>query len=79
MWIISRGGMVFNKEVKIMKLFKKKREKIQRPGITLGYLKDQGINLTVEQYDKLVDLEIFSLGKYSAYEVLRTLKILGLI
>lgn len=64
-----------------MKLFRKKKtkEKIQRPCITRGYLKDQGINLTPEQYDKLVDIEIFSLGQYSSYEVLQTLKILGLI
>lgn len=47
--------------------------------VTLETLKNIGIELSAEQYEKLAFLDIESNCKYSSYEILKLLKILNLI
>lgn len=47
--------------------------------LTREYLENNGIKLTAAKYDQIAFLDIETGGKYSAYDILRLLKILGLL
>lgn len=52
----------------------------KRPTLTREYIQEKnGIELSEEQYEKLAFLDVEAGGKYEAYEILRLLKVLGLI
>lgn len=51
-----------------------------RPTLTREYIRAKnGIELSEEQYEQLAFLDVEAGGKYEAYEILRLLKVLGLI
>lgn len=62
-----------------MKIAFNKKKKRYPTELTRDDLQSIGINLSEEQYGKLVDLDLLSDGRYMAFEVLQLLKIMDLI